>query len=282
MSGRKPAFPPVPGCRAAPAHHAPPPVRWPAYAQPPAVQTKAVASARAVVPRPPVCWSAGAPAQAKASVQAKVAGNSGRGAPPPGPPPPAFVSTVGVAQRKPVPNGPAAIQRMKADDDDYIPPSEQKGDRYTFSAKQVESLIRRTAHNKKHKKAKYGDVFTCRACGRPLGYVAKGKFTKTKLAYISKAHKKKHEISSAAMDHIKPWATIRARLKKLKKSDDDIKKEYFKETNLRALCKKCNESHKYEGKDVPDYDSDVDGRFDPPTPKNEPENKGSFSMFWDK
>lgn len=276
MSGYKPAQPPAPGHRAAPVHHAPPPVRWPASVQPPVAQAKAAAPARTVVPPPPVRWPAGAPVQAKAATP-------GRAAPPPGPPPPAFASPAVVAQRKPVPNGPAVIQRMNDDDDDYIPPSEQKGDRHTFSAKQVESLIKKTAHEKKHKKAGYTTVYTCRACGRPLAYVPKkGKFTKTKLKYVSKVHKKPHEVSSAAMDHIKPWAKIHKKLKKLKKSDAEIKTAYFDEDNLRALCKKCNESHKYEGKDVLDYDSGVDGRFDPPTPKNEPENKGSFSMFWGK
>lgn len=85
------------------------------------------------------------------------------------------------------------------------------------------------------------------------------------------------------MDHYPPWADRYHQHVKNKSDSEEMKKDYQDESKLRALCKVCNESHLLEKQDLPDdYDSDDDGRYDPGTPTNEPENKGRWSDFWDK
>ena len=55
------------------------------------------------------------------------------------------------------------------------------------------------------------------------------------------------------MDHFPKWSTRLKKLKKQKKSDEEIRKDHDDPNRLRPLCRQCNMSHKYETvKDLPD------------------------------
>jgi hypothetical protein len=112
----------------------------------------------------------------------------------------------------------------------------------------------------------------------------KGAFKLTEYGYLSKS-KKKHELRALALDHHPvPWADQLKGFKKKKTPYDDRRKAYQDEDGLRALCKKCNESHEWEGVDISDYDSDSsDDGFNPErTPPHEAVyNSGQFSGYRD-
>jgi len=85
-----------------------------------------------------------------------------------------------------------------------------------------------------------------------------------------------------AIDHFPPWAGRLAALEKSSASRDEMREDYQDENRLRALCRVCNGSHRYEKKVVPDYDSDEDDFNPQRTPKHETNyNSGQFSGYRD-
>jgi len=175
------------------------------------------------------------------------------------------------------------------DDDDDEGDDDMDGDykprqsRPAFSAGKAEAVIRRTAHQKKVKNidtTRYKNVWTCPVCARPLAYeTVAGTFMLTQYAYQSKKNNNKEQRALEIDHHPTPWASV---LKKLRgnESNAQLKALYNNQENLRALCRSCNGSHRYEGMDVPGYDSDdSNGPGAPSTPTNEPKNQGQFSFF---
>ncbi len=145
-------------------------------------------------------------------------------------------------------------------DDDYKPPNEQRKYRRTFNGKVRMQVIKRTALRNKN------GHYVCPGCGMPLA-TKKGKEIKT--YYISKS-KKRHNIKSAQMDHYPPWSKRLEKHRKKKSSDEEIRKDHDDPKKLRALCLRCNGSHKFENtEDLPEdgysddeYYSDDDSRDD--------------------
>jgi hypothetical protein len=175
------------------------------------------------------------------------------------------------------------------DNDDYVPPWEQpkkKQLRFNFRAATPENIIRGTAHSVVHfDTSRFNAVFTCRNCGIWLGYEDKGgAFHLTDYVFISKS-KKKHTQRALSIDHYPdPWADRLKKHKQKGSTDDVMRKDYQDESRLRALCKRCNESHEFEYDDVDDYSSDSsDDDFGPDrTPKHETQyNSGSWSGYRD-
>lgn len=146
------------------------------------------------------------------------------------------------------------------DDDEYQPPNKRRKHRQTFNNKLRMEVIRRTALRNKN------GHYVCPGCGMPLA-TKKGKEIKT--YYISKSNKR-HNIKSAQMDHYPPWSKRLERHRKKKSSDEEIRKDHDDPKKLRALCLRCNGSHKFENKEnLPEdgysddeYYSDDDSRDD--------------------
>lgn len=156
-------------------------------------------------------------------------------------------------------------KRKRNDDDDdsdseYQPPSKRRKHRQTFSNKLRMEVIRRTALRNKNRH------YVCPGCGMPLA-TKDGKEIKT--YYISKSNKK-HSIKSAQMDHYPPWRKRLEKHRKKKSSEEEIRKDHDDPKKLRALCLRCNGSHKFEDtEDLPEegysddeYYSDDDTRDD--------------------
>lgn len=147
-----------------------------------------------------------------------------------------------------------------------------------------ERVIRGTAHQKRSNlnKRRYRNVWTCPVCRRPLAYEDNGgAFHMTKYSYISKKNRHHKTQVATEPDHHPPWKVRAAKLEKRGATRDEIREDYLDESQLRALCRICNGSHRYEGKKIKDYDSD-DSTGDPGTPDDEPENKGRWSFFHDR
>lgn len=174
----------------------------------------------------------------------------------------------GVFQFKSGGNSAAIIQfgdkkRKRSDDDsddDYIPSNERRKYRRTFNGRVRMQVIKRTAlRNKNHH-------YVCPGCGRPLA-TKDGKEIKT--YYISKSNKR-HDIKSAQMDHYPPWHKRLEKHTKKKSSEEEIRRDHDDPNGLRALCLRCNGSHKFENKEnLPEdgysddeYYSDDDTRDD--------------------
>jgi hypothetical protein len=146
------------------------------------------------------------------------------------------------------------------DDDEYQPPNKRRKHRQTFNSRLRMEVIRRTALRNKN------GHYVCPGCGMPLA-TKKGKEIKT--YYISKSNKR-HNIKSAQMDHYPPWSKRLERHRKKKSSDEEIRKDHDDPKKLRALCLRCNGSHKFENtEDLPEhgysddeYYSDDDSRDD--------------------
>jgi hypothetical protein len=185
----------------------------------------------------------------------------------------------------------SVVQRSKRkqddDDDDYVDPSEvpkEKQLRFNFLKPTAENVIRSTAHNVVHfDAARFNAVYTCPTCRRMLAYEdTGGVFHLTQYGYISKSSKVHKQRALELDHHPEPWAERLDDHKKKGSTNDEMREDYQDETRLRALCRVCNGSHKYENKDVDDYDSDSsDDDFDPKrTPKHETQyNSGSFSGY---
>ncbi|WGH75714.1 GH-E family nuclease [Tenacibaculum tangerinum] len=174
------------------------------------------------------------------------------------------------------------IAQLNSDDSDeeYKPPGHGKQKRFSFRTGLAEKVIKKTAHRRKHyHKKKYKSVYTCPACRRPLGFVKKGisKLNLTKFSYTSKHGNLKSQ-RALTLDHYPPWAGRLRKLESRKATDEEMKDDYNDVNRLRALCKKCNESHQYESKKHIDYESDEDeeGYM---TDSDESENKGEYSPF---
>jgi hypothetical protein len=174
-------------------------------------------------------------------------------------------------------------------DGTYVDPSEmpkEKQERYNFLTATPENVTRATAHNVVHfDQSRYNAVYTCPACKRMLAYEDKaGTFHLTQYGYLSKGGNE-HEQRALTLDHYPvPWAKRLEKHEKQGSTTTEKRKDYQDENRLRALCKMCNESHKYEYSKVPDYDSDSsDDDFKPDrTPKHETQyNSGSWSGYRD-
>ena len=170
--------------------------------------------------------------------------------------------------------------------DDYFEP-EKKGDkqqRFGFLTKTPRNVTKSTGHQVKHfDQNRFDNVWTCRICHRMLAYEENGVFKLSQYGYLSKKKKKFHQQRSLELDHYPPWAPRLSSLEKQGATFDEMRTDYQDESRLRALCRVCNGSHKYEKKKtLPDYDSSDDD-FDPPqTPKHETQyNSGQFSGYYD-
>jgi hypothetical protein len=170
----------------------------------------------------------------------------------------------------------------QADDDEaeYVPPQGKKQKRFHIPKTTQEDVVKTTAHPRKHVNSRYSEIFTCPGCRRPLASTKGGKGGKLTFAdysYTSKSGKP-HTLRSLALDHQPPWAERERILKGKGASIDEMKEDHNDPARLRALCKRCNESHKYETKKKIQYESDTDeeGFF---TPDDEPENKGFYKDF---
>lgn len=145
-------------------------------------------------------------------------------------------------------------------DDEYLPPNKRRKHRQTFSDQFRMKIIRKTALRNKN------GHYVCPGCGMPLA-TKKGKEIKT--YYISESNKR-HDIKSAQMDHYPPWSKRLEKHRKKKSSDEEIRKDHDDPNKLRALCLRCNRSHKFENtEDLPEdgysdeeYYSDDDSRDD--------------------
>lgn len=145
-------------------------------------------------------------------------------------------------------------------DDEYQPPSKRRKHRQTFNNKLRMEVIRRTALRNKNRH------YVCPGCGMPLA-TKNGKEIKT--YYISRSNKR-HNIKSAQMDHYPPWSKRLEKHRKKKSSDEEIRRDHDDPKGLRALCLRCNGSHKFENtEDLPEdgysdeeYYSDDDSRDD--------------------
>ncbi|WP_294670068.1 GH-E family nuclease [uncultured Fluviicola sp.] len=146
------------------------------------------------------------------------------------------------------------------DDDEYKPPNELRKYRRTFNSRLRIDVIKRTALRNKN------GHYVCPGCGMPLA-TNKGKEIET--YYISKSNKR-HDIKSAQMDHYPPWSKRLEKHRKKKSSEAEINRDHDDPTKLRALCLRCNGSHKFEKtEDLPEdgysddeYYSDDDSRDD--------------------
>lgn len=173
-------------------------------------------------------------------------------------------------------------KKNKKDDsseDEYVPPQGKKQKRFTIPRQTVEKVIKKTAHKRVHHNSKYRDVYSCPACTRPLASTTKGKVNLdlTRFNYTSKGGNK-HSQRALALDHFPPWAERERALKARGASPEEMKEDHNDPSRLRALCKKCNESHKFERKKKIDYKSedDEEGYV---TDDGEHENKGLYTDF---
>ncbi|PIF29808.1 LSD1 subclass zinc finger protein [Flavobacterium sp. 9] len=169
-----------------------------------------------------------------------------------------------------------------SDDDgsgDFVPPQAKKQKRFHIPNDTTEHVIRHTAHKRENVNSNYDDVYTCPGCRRPLAYTKKGskKLELTKYAFTSKGGNH-HEQRALTLDHYPTWAPRERELKSKGATNEEIKEDHNDPDRLRAFCKVCNESHKYEKKKKVDYESDTDEEGYH-TPDDEPENKGFYSGF---
>ena len=126
--------------------------------------------------------------------------------------------------------------------DEWKPPSERRKHRHTFSKKTRRKVISKSPRNK-------SGLRVCPGCGMPL---ADRKGREIKTYYISKS-KKRHNIVSGQLDHYPPWAGRLKKLKAKRKSAAAIRADHDDPTRLRPLCRRCNQSHKFEKtKKLPD------------------------------
>lgn len=307
MSGKQNAFSP---------RHAPPPVSWPGKSGSPA-QAKHASPGQGQRPGlapPPVHWPGGrapgapVPVQCKPAIRATATATMALAPPPP---PIRFhatcmVATTGVAQpsrkrKDPPKKAPkkrkSIFGRPDTDDENSDADDEGSDEEYvdasakrrktrpaTMNRALKERVIRNTAHQKGSNvnPLLYQNVWTCPVCRRPLAYDdIGGNFHMTKYSYISKENRHHKTQVATEPDHHPPWRIRVAKLEKRKATRDEIREDYLDESQLRALCRICNGSHRYEGKKIKDYDSD-DSTGDPGTPDDEPENKGRWSFFHDR
>ncbi|TCN59954.1 hypothetical protein D0809_08500 [Flavobacterium circumlabens] len=183
-------------------------------------------------------------------------------------------------QSKTLGNGVIQLGRKKKkDDDEYLPPQGKKQKRFTIPKRIAERVLRRTAHRRAHANSKYSHVFTCPACRRPLAAIKKGKtnLNLTKFAYTSKRGNR-HSLRALALDHYPPWAGRELALKARGATHEEIRADHNDPSRLRAICKKCNESHKYEKRKKLEYESD-DDEEGYVTDEGEHENKGNYKDF---
>jgi hypothetical protein len=255
----QPAMPPVPQRLAPP----PRPVAPPAVAQ----RQMTPAPSRPSIPPPPVYTPhAASPARA---AQAR-------------PAPATPVATLRPEPRhpggRPWPADVLQAAKRKRDDDDetYVPLSEQKKDRTAIPQEKRQKIVHNSAI--KHRNGHY----ICPGCGRPL---MNQEGQEIKFKYRSK-NGNIHSVSLLAIDHHDPknpkkstWSERHQEIKKKKVSEQNMKEEYLDESKLRALCKKCNESHRFEGKNIKTTLDDFDDYL---TDSDEEElNKGLFKPFRD-
>lgn len=271
----QPAMPP------APQRLAPPPLPPPRPAAPPAVAQRQTtpAPSRPSIPPPPVytphAASPARAAQARPAPATPVATLRPEPRHPGGRPWPADV--LQAARKKNL----SGKKRKRGDDDDeddetYVPLSEQKKDRTAIPREKRQKIVHNSAL--KHRNGHY----ICPGCGRP---VMDQKGREIKFKYRSKKGNI-HSVSLLAIDHHDPknpkkstWAERHQELKKKKVSEQQMKEEYLDESKLRALCKKCNESHQFEGKNINNTLDDFDDYL---TDSDEEElNKGLFKPFRD-
>ncbi|MEO8237520.1 MAG: GH-E family nuclease [Flavobacterium sp.] len=196
------------------------------------------------------------------------------------------ISNVGVAQLK----GGKKRKRQDSESDeensddedgsgDYAPPSAKKQKRFHVPADTTEQVIRDTAHKRENVNSKYKEIYTCPACRRPLAATKKRSknLELTRFAFTSKGGNL-HEQRALTLDHYPTWAPRERDLKSKGATDEQIKEDHNDPDRLRALCKVCNESHKYEKKKKVNYESDTDEEGYH-TPDDEPENKGFYKDF---
>lgn len=127
-------------------------------------------------------------------------------------------------------------------DDEYVPPSQVRKHRQTFSKDLRRKVITKAPRNK-------SGLYVCPGCGMPL---ADRKGREIKTYYTSKSGKRHNQVSGQ-LDHFPTWSTRLARLKKQKKSEKAIREDHDDPTRLRPLCLRCNQSHKFEKtKDLPE------------------------------
>ncbi len=170
------------------------------------------------------------------------------------------------------------MKRKREEEDEYFPPGHFKQPRYSVSSAVTEEVVRKTAHKRKHVNKNYKNVFTCPACRRPLAYeTKKGKLVWTRFAYTSKSNKK-HDQRALELDHYPTWSSRLRKLKKRGASEQEIRSDHNDPSRLRALCRVCNGSHRYESKTIPDYDSDTDEEGYS-TDDDEPDNLGNYKPF---
>lgn len=164
-------------------------------------------------------------------------------------------------------------------DDDYEPPQTKKQKRYHIPNDTRDHVIEHTAHQRTNVNDNYDAIYTCPGCRRPLAYKEKGskKLELTRFAYTSKGGNK-HEQRALTLDHYPIWAQRERDLKSKGASDAEMKEDHNDPDRLRAFCKVCNESHKYEKKKKTDYESE-DDESGYHTPDDEPENKGFYKDF---
>jgi hypothetical protein len=170
-------------------------------------------------------------------------------------------------------------QDSENDDGEYIPPQAKKQKRFHIPNEIIEDVIKRTAHQRTHVNNKYEDIYSCPGCTRPIAYIKKGskKLELPKYSYTSKGGNK-HTQRALALDHYPPWAQRERNLKSKGATEAELKEDHNDPNGLRALCKVCNESHKYEKRKKVDYESD-DDESGYHTPDDEPENKGFYKDF---
>lgn len=173
-------------------------------------------------------------------------------------------------------------QDSESDDDgsgDYVPPQAKKQKRYHIPNDTRDHVIEHTAHERTNVNSNFDAIYTCPGCTRPLAYKKKGskKLELTRFAYTSQSGNP-HELRALTLDHYPPWAPRERDLKSKGATDSEIREDHNDPDRLRALCKKCNESHKYEKKKKVSYESEdeEDGYH---TPDDEPENKGFYKDF---
>jgi hypothetical protein len=195
------------------------------------------------------------------------------------------ISNTGVAQlkggKKRKREDPESDEEGSDDDSsgDFVPPQAKKQKRYHIPLDTTEQVIRDTAHKRENVNSKYKEIYTCPACRRPLAATKKGSknLDLTRFAFTSKGGNL-HEQRALTLDHYPTWAPRERDLKSKGATNEEIKEDHNDPDRLRAFCKVCNESHKYEKKKKVDYESDTDeeGYY---TPDDEPENKGFYKDF---
>lgn len=170
-------------------------------------------------------------------------------------------------------------KKKKDDDEEYIQPGSNKQKRFHIPKRITERVLRQTAHRRANVNKRYSHIYTCPACRRPLAAIKKGKTSLklTKFAYTSKGGNK-HSQRALALDHYPPWAGRERALKARGATHEEIREDHNDPSRLRALCKKCNESHKYEKRKKISYESE-DDEEGYATDDDEHENKGFYKDF---